>query len=189
RLVLADRHGDVFGGFDPTDTTLTTGLPDSRTYDPFGNSTAANGLKYRIGYQGDWTDPRSGDVNQGARWYNPDSGTFNSRDTMTYNAGVASSLPNLYAYGAGNPVTLNDPTGNRVIDPNDDPRCWMEFPNGDDRKPVKRCDPPKTPTPKPGDGGKPPPEDEGACAATPPAGANRMRSAQRTAARSRPKIA
>ncbi|WP_020391989.1 LamG-like jellyroll fold domain-containing protein, partial [Kribbella catacumbae] len=123
RLVLADRHGDVFGGFDPTDTTLTTGLPDSRTYDPFGNSTAANGLKYRIGYQGDWTDPRSGDVNQGARWYNPDSGTFNSRDTMTYNAGVASSLPNLYAYGAGNPVTLNDPTGNRVIDPNDDPRC------------------------------------------------------------------
>jgi YD repeat-containing protein len=34
RLVLADRHGDVFAGFDPTDTTLSAGLPDSRTYDP-----------------------------------------------------------------------------------------------------------------------------------------------------------
>jgi YD repeat-containing protein len=34
RLVLADRHGDVFAGLDPTDTTLSAGLPDSRNYDP-----------------------------------------------------------------------------------------------------------------------------------------------------------
>ncbi|MFI5714075.1 LamG-like jellyroll fold domain-containing protein, partial [Kribbella sp. NPDC051620] len=117
RLVLADRHGDVFGGFDPTDTTLATGLPDSRTYDPFGNSISANGLKYRVGYQGDWTDPRSGDVNQGARWYNTDSATFNSRDTMTYNAGVSSAVPNLYAYAGGNPLTFNDPDGHALQDP------------------------------------------------------------------------
>jgi RHS repeat-associated protein len=117
RLVLADRHGDIIGGFDPTDTTLAAGLPDSRTYDPFGNSTAANGLKYRIGYQGDWTDPRSGDVNQGARWYNTESGTFNSRDTISHAAGSASSLPNLYAYAGGNPLTFNDPSGNYRKDP------------------------------------------------------------------------
>ena len=91
RLVMADRHGDIFAGFDPTDATLSTGLPYSRTYDPFGNSTSATGLKYKVGYQGDWTDPRSGDVNQGARWYNPDSGTFNSRYTIIYNGGIASS--------------------------------------------------------------------------------------------------
>ncbi|GAB3816658.1 RHS repeat-associated core domain-containing protein [Kribbella italica] len=88
-------------------------MPDSRTYDPFGNSTAANGLKYRVGHQGDWTDPRSGDVNKGARWYNPESGMFNSRDTISHAAGSASSLPNLYAYAAGNPLTFNDPTGNK----------------------------------------------------------------------------
>jgi hypothetical protein len=41
RLVLADRHGDVIAGFDPTDTTLAAGLPDTRTFDPFGNSTNA----------------------------------------------------------------------------------------------------------------------------------------------------
>ena len=117
RLVMADRHGDIIAGFDPTDTTLSTGLPDTRTYDPFGNSTNATGLKYRVGYQGDWTDPRSGDVNQGARWYNPDSATFNSRDTMTYAGGSASSLPNLYAYAGGNPLTYNDPDGHRPIDP------------------------------------------------------------------------
>ncbi|GAB3816647.1 RHS repeat domain-containing protein [Kribbella italica] len=162
RLVLADRHGDIIGGFDPTDTTLAAGLPDSRTYDPFGNSTAATGLKYRVGYQGDWTDPRSGDVNQGARWYNPESGTFNSRDTISHAAGSASSLPNLYAYAAGNPTTLNDPTGNKPFDPDGgqfDPHCeLMNIGDGDflwcsgwDYTPpppppgecVKKCDKPK----------------------------------------------
>ncbi len=117
RLVLSDRHGDAIAGFDPTDTTLSAGLPDTRTFDPFGQSTNATGLKYRIGYQGDWTDPRSGDVNQGARWYNPESGTFNSRDSISYNAGVSSAVPNLYAYGSGNPVTTYDPDGHRAIDP------------------------------------------------------------------------
>jgi RHS repeat-associated protein len=164
RLVLADRHGDIFGGFDPVDNTLTTGLPDTRTYDPFGNSTAATGLKYRIGYQGDWTDPRSGNVNQGARWYDTDSGTFNSRDTMSYNAGVASSLPNLYAYGAGNPVTLNDPTGNTAIDPENgggmkqkchwkmmDGPVWVCQWVGDDDTPPppKKCGKPGNPCPPP----------------------------------------
>ncbi|MFI6674847.1 LamG-like jellyroll fold domain-containing protein [Kribbella sp. NPDC050469] len=117
RLVLSDRHGDVIAGFDPADTALAAGLPDTRTYDPFGNSTNATGLKYRVGYQGDWTDPRSGDVNQGARWYNPTSGTFNSRDSISHTPGTASSVLNLYAYGAGNPITRFDPDGHRSVDP------------------------------------------------------------------------
>ncbi|GAB3933062.1 hypothetical protein GCM10029976_039870 [Kribbella albertanoniae] len=131
RLVLSDRHGDAIAGFDPTDTTLSAGLPDTRTFDPFGNSTSATGLKYRIGYQGDWTDPRSGDVNQGARWYNPESGTFNSRDTMSYAAGVASAVPNLYAYAGGNPLTFNDPDGHAFKDPGGDNKdCTRDLENG-----------------------------------------------------------
>ncbi|GAB2648965.1 RHS repeat domain-containing protein [Kribbella swartbergensis] len=149
RLVLADRHGDIVAGFDPADTALAAGLPDTRTFDPFGNSTNASGLKYRVGYQGDWTDPRSGDVNQGARWYNPESATFNSRDTITHNAGTPSSVLNLYAYGAGNPVTLNDPDGHRPFDPQ--PECVNQFvgwaPGGGDTPIYKRVcnDPPKPP--------------------------------------------
>ncbi|TCC36938.1 LamG-like jellyroll fold domain-containing protein [Kribbella sindirgiensis] len=132
RLVLADRHGDVIAGFDPADTTLGTGLPDTRTYDPFGNSTNATGLKYRIGYQGDWTDPRSGDINQGARWYNPSTGTFNTRDTVSYNAGTASSTLNLYAYAGGNPLTFNDPDGHLYDDPGgSDSHCYH-----DPKKPI-----------------------------------------------------
>ncbi|MEV4260224.1 RHS repeat-associated core domain-containing protein [Kribbella sp. NPDC049584] len=126
RLVLADRHGDVFAGFDPTDTTLSAGLSDSRTYDPFGNSTSATGLKYRVGYQGDWTDPRSGDVNEGARWYNPGTGTFNSEDSVTTAAGAASSVLNLYAYAGGNPLTNNDPDGHSSKDPGGGGNCYMK---------------------------------------------------------------
>ena len=148
RLILADRHGDVIGGFDPADTTLSAGLPDSRSFDPFGKSTAASGTTYRVGYQGDWTDPNNGDVNQGARWYDPDSGTFNSRDTMSYAAGVASSLPNLYAYATGNPVTFNDPTGNSPFDPPDSPNTLCtKVANGDGHTWVCPPDAPKPPKP------------------------------------------
>jgi RHS repeat-associated protein len=150
RLVLADRHGDVIAGFDPTDTTLGTGLPDTRTYDPFGNSTNATGLKYRIGYQGDWTDPRSGDINQGARWYNPNTATFNSRDTITVDGGAASSVLNLYAYAGGNPMTFNDPNGHMFDDPGGgDSHCYHDpkKPSGGENEILPRfdvtCDPPK----------------------------------------------
>ena len=160
RLVMADRHGDIIAGFDPTDGALSTGLPDTRTYDPFGNSTNASGLKYRVGYQGDWTDPRSGDVNQGARWYNPGSATFNSRDTQTYEGGVASSLPNLYAYATGNPLTFNDPDGHRAVDPEGSElnrKCNERFVgwNGDSRVWKRICYETPKPTPPP----PPPPPD------------------------------
>ena len=156
RLVMADRHGDVIAGFDPTDGALSTGLPDTRTYDPFGNSTNASGLKYRVGYQGDWTDPRSGDINQGARWYNPGSATFNSRDTQTYEGGVASSLPNLYAYATGNPLTFNDPDGHRAVDPDNGGSlkqdCHWELNKlvGDGHQDVWTCSWTKRNPPKPG---------------------------------------
>jgi RHS repeat-associated protein len=78
RLTLTDRHGDVFGGFDPADQGLAA-LPDSRTFDPFGQPSAGTGTTYGIGYQGDWTDPTTGQVNMGARWYDPSSATFDSR--------------------------------------------------------------------------------------------------------------
>jgi RHS repeat-associated protein len=149
RLVLADRHGDVIAGFDPADTTLGTGLPDTRTFDPFGNSTSATGLKYRVGYQGDWTDPRSGDVNEGARWYDPESGTFNSRDSITHDSGTSSAIFNLYAYAGGNPLTFNDPDGHRPA-PEDSQNCRSVLPpNDDDVRPRRVChdDPPKPPPP------------------------------------------
>ncbi|HEY3718478.1 MAG TPA: polymorphic toxin-type HINT domain-containing protein [Jatrophihabitantaceae bacterium] len=110
RQLLTDQHGDVIGGFDPTDSGLSA-LPDSQTYDPWGKVTASGGAKYDVGFQGDLTDNSTGQVDMGARWYDPGTGTFDSQDTVQYDSG-ASSLANEYVYGAGNPVTNDDPTGN-----------------------------------------------------------------------------
>lgn len=115
RLVLSDGHTDITGGFDPADATLTA-LPDSRTYDPFGKELASGGLKYGVGYQSDWSDPSTGNVNMGARWYDTDSGAFLSRDPANYPGGPSAGA-NKYLYGNANPLTHYDPTGNGAIDP------------------------------------------------------------------------
>ncbi|HYN93017.1 MAG TPA: polymorphic toxin-type HINT domain-containing protein [Pilimelia sp.] len=109
RVVLADVHGDAVAQFDPADTVLPA-LQGSVAYDPFGKKVAAAGDIGNVGYQGDWTDPSTGQVNMGARWYQPDTGGFVSRDSVTYRSG-ASNLANRYAYGAGAPLDAIDPDG------------------------------------------------------------------------------
>ncbi|WP_431923201.1 RHS repeat-associated core domain-containing protein [Nonomuraea jabiensis] len=61
--------------------SFTTPLQSSTAYDPFGTVTALTGSKTNLGYQGEYTDPDTGKVNMHARWYQPGTGTFTSRDT------------------------------------------------------------------------------------------------------------
>jgi RHS repeat-associated protein len=110
RTTLSDQHGDVFGAFETSNTGLTS-LDDSTAYDPFGQVLASAGTKHNVGFQGDYTDPETDQVNMGSRWYNPGSGTFLSRDTAQYVTG-ASILANKYTYGAGAPMDYSDPDGN-----------------------------------------------------------------------------
>jgi RHS repeat-associated protein len=111
RLALTDEHGDVTGDFDPGDSALSA-LQDSTAYDPFGDRTASIGQQASVGYESDWTDPATGQVDMGARWYDSGSGTFDSRDTATYSPGDgASILGNHYTYGAGDPMDDTDPAG------------------------------------------------------------------------------
>jgi RHS repeat-associated protein len=122
RLALSDLRGDVVGGFDPADSVLSS-LPDSRSFDPFGEVSAATGTKYGVGYQGDWTDPAIGQVNMGARWYDPASSTFTSRDSIMWPAGTGSARSNLFAYAGGDPVNNTDPDGHIYI-PLPPPPAW-----------------------------------------------------------------
>ncbi|MER7415912.1 polymorphic toxin-type HINT domain-containing protein [Micromonospora peucetia] len=108
-LALTDGHGDVVAGIDPTDTALTD-LTDSKAYDPFGKVVAAEGDTGDLGFQGDWTDPTTGQVDMGARWYEPGTGAFVSRDTANYSTGD-SILANRYTYAAGDPLAHIDPDG------------------------------------------------------------------------------
>lgn len=106
RIAVTDKHGDLVGGFDPAQG----GMQDSTAYDPFGKQIATAGTQRSVGYQGDWTDKDSGQVNMGARWYQPGTGAFASRDTVSAASG-ASILFNRYTYGAGRVLDMIDPDG------------------------------------------------------------------------------
>jgi RHS repeat-associated protein len=100
---LSDLHGDLVA-------TFTTSLQTSTVYDPFGTVTAQTGTKTQLGYQGEYTNPETGKVNMHARWYQPGTGTFTSRDTATLNPNP-SVQANRYTYANASPMTGTDPTG------------------------------------------------------------------------------
>ena len=108
RLTVSDEHDDVVGSFDAT--APLTALRGSSTFDPYGQQIAKIGEQSNVGFQGDWTDPATGQVDMGARWYEPGTGGFTSRDSVNYSQGD-SILANRYTYGAGDPMSNNDPTG------------------------------------------------------------------------------
>lgn len=103
---LTNSHLDVVAGF----TAGATSLAGSTAYDPFGAVIATGGARPQLGYQGAWTDPASGKANMASRWYQPGTGTFASRDTMSL-APAPSGKANRYAYGLATPLTMIDPSG------------------------------------------------------------------------------
>jgi large repetitive protein len=107
RLAWTDLHTDVVGQFTATGTTLT----GSTTYDPLGRVTASTGMIGNLGYQSEWTEASTGRVNMLARWYNSDTGQFDTRDSYANNPIPASIGANQYQYGDANPLTVTDPSG------------------------------------------------------------------------------
>ncbi|MFG6200814.1 RHS repeat-associated core domain-containing protein [Nonomuraea sp. JJY05] len=104
---LSDLHGDLVG-------TFTSSLQTSTAYDPFGTVIAQTGAKTGLGYQGEYTDPDTGKVNMHARWYQPGTSTFTSRDTAALNP-RPSVQANRYTYANASPVTGTDPTGHYTV--------------------------------------------------------------------------
>ncbi|MCF4140407.1 DNRLRE domain-containing protein [Streptomyces sp. Tue 6430] len=103
---LTDQHTDLVAGL----TADGTSVSGSTSYDPFGKKTATDGSTPAVGYQSGWTDPASGDVNMAARWYQPGTGSFGSRDTWQLDP-LPSPRGNRYLYGGGNPLLRTDPSG------------------------------------------------------------------------------
>ncbi|WP_198041351.1 LamG-like jellyroll fold domain-containing protein [Micromonospora chokoriensis] len=102
-----DQHTDLVGLLTATGATLSA----STTYNPLGVVTATSGMAGSLGYQSEWTDKTTGRVNMLARWYNPDTAQFDSRDTVANSPLPDSVTANRFQYGDANPLTTTDPTG------------------------------------------------------------------------------
>jgi RHS repeat-associated protein len=107
RLALTDQHTDVVGSFTATGTTLT----GSAAYDPLGNVIGTSTKLGNLGYQSQYTDPTSGEVNMLSRWYNPGTGEFISKDDASPSASPESAAANPFAYIGDNPMIGTDPGG------------------------------------------------------------------------------
>jgi RHS repeat-associated protein len=106
RIVGENRHGDLAWLLDNN-----AALTDTRIWDPYGNTTGTTGtLSPGVGFQADITDTGSGSVWMGARWYDPDTGTFGRRDTY---AGIATNPISLnrHLYANASPLDYYDPDG------------------------------------------------------------------------------
>jgi RHS repeat-associated protein len=107
-LAFTDRHQDFTASFTSTGSALTA----SAAYDPLGKPTAQTGnLPGELGYQSEWTDPATGQVDMWHRHYNPTTSLFDSRDSAAPDPDAGSVAVNRYAYGDDDPLDNQDPTG------------------------------------------------------------------------------
>lgn len=102
-VVSTNGHGDVVAASTATGAVTATG------YDPFGASIG-DAVAGPFGFQGDYTDPTSGDVWMGARTYDPSSATFSVRDTWGGDSDHPVTL-NRFSYCNANPLTNFDSDG------------------------------------------------------------------------------
>ena len=90
------------------DTWLTTNAAGDETglwgYDAFGNLAYGNPMS-PFGYGGQYADATTGLVNDRARWFEPQTGGFTTRDPTFAQTNQS------YAYAGGDPVNQFDPTG------------------------------------------------------------------------------
>jgi RHS repeat-associated protein len=86
-------------------------MTDEYEYDAYGNSFTKQGATpNNYLYRGEQYDPDLGLYYLRARYYNPNTGRFLSRDPEDGKANIPVTL-HKYLYAAGDPVNLKDPTG------------------------------------------------------------------------------
>ncbi len=106
-LALNDSHDDLSGTF----AAAGTALAGSTTYDPWGQVIATSGPAIQIGYQGQWTDPGTAQVDMGSRFYGPAQGGFGNQDTFTTGGNGSAVSDDLHAYADDNPLSVTDLSG------------------------------------------------------------------------------
>jgi len=96
-----DRLGSTRSLTDPAGAVVAT-----YSFDPYGKPVASTGsVTQPFGYAGQYTDAETGLVYLRARYYDPATGQFLSRDPLT------ATTRSPYGYADGDPLSHIDPTG------------------------------------------------------------------------------
>jgi RHS repeat-associated protein len=105
---------DALGSVRQT-TDITGSVTANREWTPFG--VEIDGAQAGLGYTGEWWDDSAGLLYLRARWYQPQTGRFTSRDLWPGNPEEPSTLLLDHVYVVNNPVMYIDPTGYMPDDP------------------------------------------------------------------------
>lgn len=105
RYMLEDASGNVRFA-----TSSTGSKSASNNYDPFGNNIATSGLFSEFQYNTQQLDSESNMYFLRARYYDPETGRFISRDPVKGTLDIPQTL-NPYSYAINNPINLSDPSG------------------------------------------------------------------------------
>lgn len=101
---VEDNHGNIIASLDEKGS-----VKESNTYDAFGNADLRSG-EMEPGYTGNFYDGTTGLLYLNARFYNPETGTFLTEDSIAGSAAETITL-NRYAYCKQNPVNYTDDSG------------------------------------------------------------------------------
>ncbi len=89
-------------------TEVSGNTASTFSYSPYGTLTGSTGTRTTaFGFAGEYTDSETGFQYLRARYYDPQSAQFISRDPL----GLASGETNLYGYAGRDPEDLVDPSG------------------------------------------------------------------------------
>ncbi len=103
QVMLTDLHTDVVGLIQVGSSASS----DQAYYSAWGERSGATSA---LGMQAQLTDPLTGQVDMGARNYEPTLGRFSSRDVLFGDPTSPMSL-NQFVYATDSPITFTDPTG------------------------------------------------------------------------------
>jgi RHS repeat-associated protein len=110
-IALSNQHMDLVGLV----AAAGASVAGSAVFDPWGKPLGTSGTQVQAGFQGGWTDPATGQVLMGARFYNPATSGFLNQDQVNTSAAADPAAGgDLHAYVNDNPVTGTDPAGH----------CW-----------------------------------------------------------------
>jgi len=102
-------HTDALGSTRSLTNSSST-LEESYNYTPYGKLLDSNATKTKFLYTGEFFDSESDNYYLRARYYNPNTTRFISRDSYDGTANNPITL-NHYAYGNSNPTMFVDPSG------------------------------------------------------------------------------